>query len=327
MGYDKLKFVGHFIEPMAKQTPIRNKRPTVSIIGIGRVGQAMAKALQSVGYPVVSLVFHDAVGAHRARKLFPQTTFPNTLLLGFDQLERLPPSDVLLITTPDDAIAETAQKLGALSNEGRQGAVLHTSGALSSEVLSPFAAAGFSVGSIHPLVAIDPADSGSALRGAFFCIEGNKRAVTLAKAIALDLGGTPIIIKPEQKALYHAAAVMASPHLVALFDLAVQLMVMSGVRPSDARKMLMPLVDSTVKNLHAREPSSALTGTFARGDIGTVERHLKALSNGTPPEALEVYKLLALRSLQLAKENGLDRKKIRQITRLLKVKAQKPPER
>lgn len=314
---------------MAKTSPNRNKRPTVSIIGIGRVGQAMARALQSVGYPVVSLVFHHAAGVRRARKLFPHTTFPNTQLLGSDQLERLPTSDVLLITTPDDAIEETAAKLAALPNGGRpngkRSAVLHTSGALSSEVLSPLAAAGFSVGSIHPLAAIDAPDngsaSGSALRAAFYCIEGNKRAVTLAKAIALDLGGTPILIKPEQKALYHAAAVMASPHLVALFDLAVQLMVMSGVRSSDARRMLLPLVDSTVKNLHARAPSSALTGTFARGDIGTVERHLIALSKGSPkppPEAVEIYRLLGLRSLQLAKEHGLDPKKIRQITKLLK---------
>ena len=325
-GCDKLKFVGHFLETMAKESPNSKSRPTVAIIGIGRVGQAMAKALQSVGYPLASLIFHDAPAARRARKLFPQTTFPNTSLLAFDRLERLPTSDVLLITTPDDAIAEVAQKLAALPNvgrregrrEGRPGVVLHTSGALSSEELSPLATAGFAVGSIHPLAAIDPANDGAALHGAFYCIEGNKRAVTLAKAIALDLGGTPVIIKPEQKALYHAAAVMASPHLVALFDLAVQLMVMSGVKSSDAREMLLPLVDSTVKNLHARKPSSALTGTFSRGDIGTVERHLKALSKRTPPEALEVYKLLGLRSLQLAKENGLDPKKVDQIAKLLK---------
>jgi predicted short-subunit dehydrogenase-like oxidoreductase (DUF2520 family) len=191
----------------------------------------------------------------------------------------------------------------------------------------PLTAAGFSVGSIHPLVAIDQADGDAVLRGAFYCIEGHKVAVSFARSIALDLGGTPIRIKPEHKALYHAAAVMASPHLIALFDLAVELMVVSGVKWADARKMLLPLVDSTVKNLHARAPSSALTGTFARGDSGTVARHLKALSKGTPHEALEVYKLLGLRSLQLAKESGLDPKKIKQITKLLKGATSAPSKR
>jgi predicted short-subunit dehydrogenase-like oxidoreductase (DUF2520 family) len=301
---------------MAK-SPITNKRPTVAIIGIGRVGHAFANALQCAGYPISALVFRDAASALKSRKRFPLTTFPDNVFLGSEQLDLLPATDVLLITTPDDVVSEIVHKAAALIDGGGR-AVMHTSGALSSEVLGPLASAGFSVASIHPLVAVDPAHGVTALRGAFYCIEGQRRAVSLAKSIALDLGGTPILIKPEQKALYHLAALMASPHLVALFDLALELMVLSGVKREDARKMLLPLVESTVKNLHAREPSAALTGTFARGDIGTVERHLKALSKKTPPGALEVYKLLGLRSLQLAKSNGLDPKKARQIAKLLR---------
>jgi len=304
---------------MAK-SPITSKRPTVAIIGIGRVGHAFANALQSAGYPITALVFRDSASARKSRKRF-QTTFPDALLLGSDQTESLPASDVILITTPDDVIAETAEKVAALHKGGLRRAVMHTSGALSSEVLGPLESAGFSVASIHPLVAIDPADGVTALRGGFYCIEGQASAVSLAKSIARGLGGTPILIKPEQKALYHLAALMASPHLVALFDLAVELMAASGVEWADARRMLLPLVESTVKNLKARAPSAALTGTFARGDVGTVERHLKALSKKTPPDAREVYKLLGLRSLQLAKANGLNPKKIKQIAKLLKTKS------
>lgn len=305
---------------MAIKSP-RKVKPSVAIIGIGRVGQTLANALQSAGYPIVALVFHNPARVSKARKLFG-TNFANALLLSSDQIDRLPPSDIILITTPDDAIEEIAEKLAALHKGGRRRAVFHTSGALSSEVLSPLASAGFSVASIHPLVAIDPADGDAALRGAFYCIEGNKAAVAVARSLVVDLGGTPIRIKPEQKALYHLAALMASPHLVALFDLAVELMVVSGVKWADARRMLLPLVDSTVKNLHARQPSTALTGTFARGDIGTVERHLKALSKKTSPGAFEVYKLLGLHSLRLAQANGLDPKKAREITKLLKAEPQ-----
>ncbi len=310
---------------MAIKSP-RKVKPSVTIIGIGRVGQTLASALQSAGYPILTLVFHSRPQVRKSGKLF-ENHFPKALLLSFDQLERLPASDIILITTPDDAIEETAKKLAALHKGGRRRAVFHTSGALSSEVLRPLASAGFTFASIHPLVAIDPADGDAALRGAFYCIEGNKAAVRVARSIVLDLGGTPILIKPEQKALYHLAALMASPHLVALFDLAVELMVASGVKWADAREMLLPLVDSTVKNLHTRNPSSALTGTFARGDIGTVERHLKAITKNSPPDALEIYRLLGLRSLQLAKANGLDPKKIQQITRLLNSGTRKPRKR
>lgn len=309
---------------MANRSPVKNTQPTVAIIGIGRVGQTLANALQSSEYPIVALVFHNPASVRKARKLFG-TNFANALLLSSDQIHHLPPSDIILITTSDDAIEETAENLAVLHKGGRRRAVLHTSGALSSEVLAPLAAVGFSTASIHPLAAIDPAEGDETLRGAYFCIEGQRAAVSFAKAIAVDLGGTPIIIKSQQKALYHAAAVMASPHLVALFDLAVKLMVTSGVKWADARKMLLPLVESTVKNLNARPPAGALTGTFARGDIGTVERHLKVLS-GTklklPPDAREIYRLLGLRSLQLAKKNGLDPKKISEITKLLKAEPQ-----
>lgn len=306
---------------MATRSPRRTSRPTVSIIGVGRVGQTLARALYSAGYPIGALVFHDSVRGRKSRKRFSRDTFPDALLLGSDQLDQLPATDVILITTPDDAIAETAGQLAAIQKGARSRAVMHTSGALSSEVLAPLAGSGFSVASIHPLAAIDPADGDEALRGAFFCIEGQRDAVAFAKSIAMDLGGTPIIIKSKQKALYHAAALMASPHLIALFDLAVELMVSSGVKWADARKMLLPLVESTLNNLKARPPATALTGTFARGDIGTVERHLQVLSEGSlkvPPDALEIYRLLGLRSLELAKKNGLDPKKIKQIKRLLK---------
>ena len=304
---------------MAKKLRVE-KRPSISIIGIGRVGRTLASALQSSGYPIVALVFHDSVKGRKCLKHFPQAAFPGTFLLGSDQLTQLPATDVTLITTPDDAIADTAEQLAAGQKGAKGRAVMHTSGALSSEALAPLAAAGFSIASIHPLVAIDPADGDEALRGAFYCIEGQTTAVAFAKSIARDLGGKPIIIKPEQKALYHAGALMASPHLVALFDLAVELMVSSGVKWADARRMLLPLVESTVKNLKARPPASAITGTFARGDIGTVERHLKVLSDGKlklPPDVLAIYNLLGLRSLQLAKKNGLDPKKINRIRKLL----------
>ncbi len=297
------------------KTKTKRRKPTVSIIGIGRVGFALANALQSVGYPVIALVVRDWRTVGTFNRIFPKS-----LLLGSNHLERLPPSDLLLITTPDDAIEETAQRVAALHNSKGRRVVLHTSGALSSEVLSPLTRAGFQVGSIHPLVSVGHYEDGTVFRGAFFCLEGQKVAVAFAQQIIHDFGGKSFSVKPERKALYHAAAVIASPHLVALFDLAVELLTISGVRSDDAQKILLPLVESTVKGLYARDPSLALTGTFARGDVGTVERHLKALSEGKPKppaEALEVYKLLGLRSLQMAKRRGLDQKKIGKIKKLL----------
>ena len=196
--------------------------------------------------------------------------------------------------------------------------VLHTSGALSSAVLAPLAERGFHTGSIHPLISVsDPRAGADALNGAFYCVEGDSVAVRFAKTIVRDLNGHAFTIKPESKALYHAAAVMASPHLVALFDLALQLLVSCGLKSKEAQQVLAPLLQSTVNNLKQTSPEKALTGTFARGDVATVKRHLKALSPNQPAEALEIYKLLGLHSLQLAAQQGLDPKLATQIKKVL----------
>jgi predicted short-subunit dehydrogenase-like oxidoreductase (DUF2520 family) len=156
-----------------------------------------------------------------------------------------------------------------------------------------------------------------ALRGAFYCLEGSRKAKLIAQQLVQDLGGHSFSIKSESKALYHAAAVMASPHLVALFDLAIEMLAACGLGKRNAQKVLLPLLESTVNNLKASEPRKALTGTYARGDVATVRRHLQALSPSQLAEALEVYKLLGRHSLQLAKQNRLDPQLLDQIRKLL----------
>jgi predicted short-subunit dehydrogenase-like oxidoreductase (DUF2520 family) len=293
-------------------------KPTISIIGVGRLGTALAIALTSKGYPIVAVAARRA--AH-ARKSLALSGLPSqTLALAADQLEQLPPSDLVLITTPDDVIADIARNFAKLRRSARHRATfLHTSGTLSSAALSPLAKAGFHTGSMHPLVSIsDPHAGADALHGAFYCVEGDSVAMRFAKKIVQDLNGTAFTIKPESKALYHAAAVMASPHMVALFDLATEMLVSCGLKRKEARNVLAPLVQSTVNNLTRTSPEKALTGTFARGDLATVKRHLKALSTKQLAEALEIYKLLGLHSLQLAAKNNLDPKLATEIKTALK---------
>jgi len=307
--------------------PVTQKpKPSVAIIGAGRLGQAFAIALQSSGYPVVALVARSRQKAEKAAALLKKTfgqghgkAKPKSLVFGANQLGELPETDLVLITTPDDAIQETAERLSSLWKGRKQSTVLHTSGALSSEALAPLAEKGLQTGSIHPLVSVsEPVSGAAALHGAFFCIEGTGKAKRLAEGIVGDLAGHSFTIKPESKALYHAAAVMASPHLTALVDLAVEMLSACGLSKTRAREVFMPLLESTVNNLKTSNPQQALTGTFARGDVATVRRHLDALSGKELAQALEVYKLLGLHSLQLAEKNGLDAKLLNEIRKLLR---------
>lgn len=277
------------------------KRPTISIVGSGRLGTALARALFLSGYEIEAVVARRTARARRAAALLGRKTQP----LAATDLHTLPASQVVFICTPDDDIEAIATRM-AMSYKGpvRGRTVLHTSGALSSsEVLKPLAAKGFHTGSLHPLVSVsDPLVGASNLLGAFYCIEGDAAASRAARSIVKDLKGNGFHIPSRHKPLYHAAAVMASGHVVALFSLATEMLTHCGLDSKTARRVLLPLLESTVANLSASNSAQALTGTFARGDLATMQRHLAALSGKNFADALVAYKLLGRQSLKLAQE-------------------------
>jgi len=304
----------------------RSKQTGVAIIGAGRLGSALALALSRSGYPVVALVARRAAHARRAARALS----PRPLALAATQLDLLPDTaDLLLVTTPDDQIAGVAARLAEVfaarpaagSPRRPRRVALHASGALPSDALAPLGAHGFSLGSLHPLVSVsDPAAGGARnLRGAFYCLEGEARALTLARKIVRALGGQSFSLAARDKSLYHAAAVIASGHTVALFSLAADLLARCGLSHARARQVLLPLLDSTLDNLRSHAPEQALTGTFARADLSTVRKHLAALRDaGDVRGATAIYALLGERSLRLAaRRNKFDSSVAAEIALLL----------
>ena len=283
----------------------RKQKPELSIIGSGRLGTALALALASKGYRLKSLVARTPQSARRAGGLLSRTV----QVLATKNLASLLPAEVFLITVPDDQIARVAVELSSLVLDGkRRPTALHTSGALSAEVLTPLRDKGWQTGSLHPLISISASDS--TVYGAYWSIEGDPPAVRVAKAIVQDLAGKSFSIRSEDKPLYHAAAVMSSGNVVALFDVALEMLAECGLDRKTARNILLPLIASTVRSLEAKDPAQALTGTFSRGDVETVKRHVAALKQKQLVDALDLYRALGKRSLELTKEH-------RQITQIL----------
>ena len=313
----------------------------MSIIGAGRLGTALGLALKAAGYKIEVVAANRPAAARRAAKTFG----PKTLAVSALQLSRLSPSQrarlnrcsLVLIATPDDVIAQVAQQIAEIfiskSRDDKTPAaarrvVLHTSGALSADALEPLRRAGFAIGSLHPLVSISESRSGAdLLTHAFFSVEGDPEAVSIGRSIVRELGGESFKIDSHRKALYHAAAVTASPNMTALFDIALEMLGACGLRPARARRILLPLIESTVANLATHDPARALTGTFKRGDVSTVQKHLAALQTANLPQALAAYVVLGQRSISMAKKHSANPAGLDKIARLLSRVAKAPARR
>jgi predicted short-subunit dehydrogenase-like oxidoreductase (DUF2520 family) len=292
-------------------------RPSVSIIGAGRVGTALGLALKAANYRVEIVVTKHRVSARRAAKLLG----PQTVGVAEAQLDGLSRSQVasfdraslIIIATPDDSIAPLAKRLAtvfrfksiglARPEKSEPPVALHTSGAISSEVLKPLRKLDFAIGSLHPLLSIsDPKSGADLFSRAFFSVEGDARAVRAARSVVHNLGGQAFSIPADAKALYHAAALTASPNIIALFDIALEMLSSCGLSRRRAQQVLLPLVESTLANLKVQDPKRALTGPFKRGDAATIRKHIAAMRSANLNDALAAYALLGRRSLVMVKD-------------------------
>jgi predicted short-subunit dehydrogenase-like oxidoreductase (DUF2520 family) len=284
-------------------------KPTLAIIGAGRLGTAIAIALERAGYRIETLVANSQVSANRSAKLLDVPP----LALAAKGLHRLRLTDIIIISTPDDYVAETATALLKVEKTSSQRCVvLHTSGALSSAVLRQLKRRKWSVGSLHPIISVSSRKA--SIAGAFWSIEGDQKSIRVAKELVNALNGKSFTVNSEKKPLYHAAALMSAGGVVALFDVALGMMIQSGVDRKTARKVLQPLIQSVVESLGNKDTDEALTGTFSRGDIKTVVQHLEALHGRELDVARQLYRILGKESLKLA---SLETEVVKKIEKLL----------
>jgi len=281
----------------------------ILIAGGGRLAQALGRLLAERGRPVLAVAARHPERARQAAAFIG----PSTKGITFNHLT--PEFERVLIAVADSAIPAVAH---TLADAGMSlGIALHTSGAFSGAVLEPLRHRGVACGSLHPLQTIATPEQGlTALQGCAWAIDGDPEAVAWAGQIASLLGGFTIKIVPEKRALYHAAAVMASNYVVTLVDAAVILMEAAGVDANTALRAIRPLIEASIDNAIKAGPTSALTGPVQRGDLETIECHLKALQK-TPPSIADLYRAAGRHTVEIALRRDLAPERAGQIRQLL----------
>lgn len=269
----------------------------IAVIGAGKVGSALALLLKQAGYPVVGIASRSLSSAKKLADMVKTVGVTDPSMITKD-------AELLFITTPDREIEKVAASLVEKDALRAGQIVIHTSGATSSNVMSPVRTKGAFAVSMHPLQSFADVNAALAnLPGSYFALEGDKKGLAAAEQVVSDLGGISFAIKPEDKPVYHAAACIACNYLVALMHLSTTLFAKLGVSREDTFKALKPLVDGTIKNISLVGPVKGLTGPIARGDEPTIQGHLQALDR-MDPELAKVYRTLGAYTVKIAKESG-----------------------
>ncbi|MEE8620119.1 MAG: DUF2520 domain-containing protein [Dehalococcoidia bacterium] len=263
-------------------------------IGAGTTGTALAVRLSQKGCPVVAVSSRTLSSAQKLAALVPDCRVYHT---AQDVAEA---AELVFITTPDDVMAQVCAEV-----QWREvNSVVHCSGAHSVDILGSAKKLGAAVGSFHPLQTF--ADVDQAIRnlpGSTFALEAEEPLLTTQKELTRLLNGNWVVLKPGDKVLYHVAAVFACNYLVTLVKLALDLWLNFGVSSKEATRALLPLLEGTINNINNIGLPDCLTGPVARGDSGTIERHLSALETRSL-DLLTTYKELGLQTIPIALAKG-----------------------
>lgn len=208
-----------------------------------------------------------------ARLLGPETR-------GAAWEDPFPLEEVLLLAVPDDALAGTASRLAGRARVPHPRVALHVSGALGPDVLAPLASRGVATAGMHPIRALHGDEDPAALRDTWFGLDGDPRALLVARGMVRDLGGRALEVPEAARPLYHAACCFASNAVVAAMAAAAALAEAAGLHGGEASAALAALLAETAAALRDRSPEDAATGPVVRGDEQTVALHLAAIAEG-----------------------------------------------
>jgi predicted short-subunit dehydrogenase-like oxidoreductase (DUF2520 family) len=265
----------------------------VGFIGAGTVGNALAILMSRKCYNVTCVASRTPASAEKLAK-----SVPGCAALSAQQVADR--ADLVFITTPDGAIGTVAAQLKWHGGQS----VVHCSGADSTAVLEPARQAGAAVGGFHPLQTFAGVEQAiENIPGSTFAIEAESPLAETLQELAARLGGEWISLKAGDKVAYHAAAVFASNYLVTLVKMAADLWKTFSVPTDQATRALMPLIRGTLHNIETIGIPDCLTGPIARGDTGTVNKHLATLGEKTP-SILSAYRELGRQTVPISLDKG-----------------------
>jgi predicted short-subunit dehydrogenase-like oxidoreductase (DUF2520 family) len=275
-------------------------RPTVGVVGAGRVGAVLAAKFRAAGHPVVGVS-----GRSAASRLRIQTLLPGVAAIPPADVMRR--ADIVVLAVPDDVLVDVATELSAYARPGQ--VILHTSGRHGLEPLMPFSLRGARALAFHPAMTFTGTEV-DLERTCAFGLTAQPADRTVAEALVAELGGTAEWIDETDRTKYHAALAHGANHMTTLVAQAMNILRDAGV--DDPSAVLRPLLTAALDNTLAYG-DAALTGPVARGDVNTVRAHTETLSGDVLNSYLHLARATAARALASGRIDATTAASLRQV--------------
>lgn len=265
----------------------------IGFIGAGRLGKALAWSLSRAGLRVNAVASGTPANAQALVKPIPGC-------MTVDAQAVVDSCDLVFITTPDGAIANTAAAL-----RWRPGmAAVHCSGVTEVSALAGASRDGALVGGFHPMQTFsDPAVSMASLPGSTITLEACEPLMTELQVLTQRLGCRVNRLPPGMRGRYHAAAGYTSQFINALFGEATAIWRSWGATDEDALKALLPMAQCTLASIAAAGIAGGMPGPVSRGDVSSIEKHVAALSQ-LSEGTIAFYRQLCASTVPLALAHG-----------------------
>ena len=280
----------------------------IGFIGAGKLGMALSRLLDQHDFTISSIIDKDPDKARRCKNRC-HASHSDSEIHTIESETR-----ILFIAVPDDEIPSVTSRLQKFETLSPGMIIAHTSGVLSSDILSPLKNKGIHIGSFHPCCSFS-ADFSGDLNGVYIALEGEDNACSRLSVVAQTFGGIPFTVHKDKKALYHTGCTMASNYLISLMGIVRD--ILHEVSPEPGFELVLPLINGTLKNIKNSNPEDALTGPIVRGDVATIRKHLEALKQ-MDQDLLDAYIAMGKATMRLLQNQNRLSDKVKAIQTLFR---------
>lgn len=286
----------------------------IGFIGAGRLGSALAWSLGDRGLTVAAVASLIDADARRLAARIPECAVVS-------MQEVVDTTNLIFVTTPDEAIGSTAAQVRWRPDV----AAVHCSGVTEVTALASAARDGAMIGGFHPMQTFgDPMAAVRSLPGCTITIEADEPLLTTLNSIAEHLQCRVNRLPAGMRGRYHAAAGYTSQFINALFAEATKIWQSWGATDEEAVRALLPLAKGTLSSIESAGIVHGMPGPVSRGDVGSIEKHVAALSK-MPPDVMEFYRVVCDRTIELGMRRGaVDEEKAARLRKILSDPASTP---